>query len=79
MSLVAGYSSDEDNGPASPTNDAFGLSNIPASKKMRVDEASSSLQTIQAAPDVLAEVRQVQHTRNTSIPPPVCTELKLGR
>ena len=56
MSLVAGYSSDEDAGPVSPTTDAFGLSNIPAAKKPRVEEPSSSL-VVQAAPDVLSEVR----------------------
>ncbi|KAH9912245.1 pre-mRNA splicing factor [Epithele typhae] len=33
MSLVQGYSSDEDDGPLSPTTDAFGLSSLPASKK----------------------------------------------
>ncbi len=57
MSLVAGYSSDEDNGSFSPTTDAFGLMNIPAAKKIRVDEPATSVQNVQAAPDVLAEVR----------------------
>lgn len=56
MSLVPGYSSDEDGGPSSPTNDAFGLSHIPTTKKMRVDEPEVSLKP-QAAPHVLAEVR----------------------
>lgn len=55
MSLVPGYSSDEDNGPSSPTADVFGLSQIPAAKKIRVDEAGFSLKP-QAAPHVLAEV-----------------------
>ena len=56
MSLVAGYSSDEDDlGPATITEDAFGLSNLPASKKPRTEETVSR-QTLQAAPDVLAEV-----------------------
>lgn len=56
MSLITGYSSDEDNGPVSPTADAFGLSNLPAAKKLRVEDPVSSL-VVQAAPDVLAEVR----------------------
>ena len=56
MSLVPGYSSDEDDGPSSPTNDAFGLSHIPTAKKVRVDEHGASLKP-QAAPHVLAEVR----------------------
>lgn len=60
MSLVAEYSSDEDNGHASSTNDVFGLSSFPATKKARVDESSASL-TIEAAPHVLAEVC-VEHT-----------------
>ena len=56
MSLVAGYSSDEDDlGPATITEDAFGLSNLPVSKKPRTEEIVSR-QTLQAAPDVLAEV-----------------------
>lgn len=55
MSLVPGYSSDED-GPSSPTTDAFGLSNILTAKKIRVDEQDVSLKP-QAAPHVLAEVR----------------------
>ena len=56
MSLVTGYSSDEDAGPVSPMTDAFGLSKLPVVKKPRVDEPSSSL-VVQAAPDVLSEVR----------------------
>lgn len=55
MSLVAGYSSDEDNGPTTSANDAFGLSSLPAAKKPRIDEASSSKPTVDAAPHVLAE------------------------
>ena len=55
MSLVQGYSSDEDDGPRVPTNDAFGLSALHASKKPRVDEPSTSLVPT-SAPDVLAEV-----------------------
>lgn len=58
MSLVPGYSSDEDNGPSSPTNDAFGISQIPIAKRMRVDEPESSLKP-QAAPHVLAEASRL--------------------
>ena len=62
MSLVAGYSSDEDDlGPATITEDAFGLSNLPISKKPRTEETVSR-QTLQAAPDVLAEVCVFQLT-----------------
>lgn len=46
------YSSDEDN----VINDAFGLSNLPASKKPRTEQ-SQDKQIAQAAPHVLAEVR----------------------
>lgn len=56
MSLVAGYSSDEDSGPVTITEDAFGLSNLPVAKKPRTDESVSRV-TLQAAPHVLAEVR----------------------
>ena len=56
MSLVTGYSSDEDNGPISPTTDAFGLSSIPSAKKMRIDESILSAHNVDAAPDVLSEV-----------------------
>lgn len=66
MSLVPGYSSDEDNGPSSPTRDVFGLSNIPAAKKMRVDEAGPSL-IPQAAPHVLAEVEYSLLTNRCSL------------
>lgn len=65
MSLVAGYSSDEDNGPASPTTDAFGMSSVPAAKKARIEIPSSSKPTIDAAPHVLAEVR-TQHLDETT-------------
>ena len=57
MSLVQGYSSDEDDGPVAAANDAFGLASIPVAKKLRTDEPSSSKVTIEAAPHVLAEVR----------------------
>lgn len=58
MSLVHGYSSDEDDGPQVSTNDAFGLSSLPQIKKLRVDEPSTSLFPT-SAPDVLAEVREL--------------------
>ncbi|KAK1236328.1 hypothetical protein PQX77_000425, partial [Marasmius sp. AFHP31] len=51
MSLVQGYSSGEDE--SADSNDAFGLSSIPAAKKPRTEE-SQSLKT-EAAPHVLAE------------------------
>ncbi|KAI0786117.1 pre-mRNA splicing factor [Abortiporus biennis] len=54
MSLVAGYSSDEDDASLSTSNDAFGLSNLPVAKKPRV-EIAPLLPTPTAAPDVLAE------------------------
>jgi pre-mRNA-processing factor 17 len=55
MSLVQGYSSDEDDGSLSLTSDAFGLSRLQTAKKIRVEEPRSPLQP-QAAPHVLAEV-----------------------
>lgn len=55
MSLVPGYSSDEDSELVSTTEDAFGLSKLPAAKKPRTDESASRLE-LKAAPDVLAEV-----------------------
>ncbi|TCD61574.1 hypothetical protein EIP91_008229 [Steccherinum ochraceum] len=56
MSLVAGYSSsDDDDGPSSHAQDVFGLASIPTAKKMRVDEPSSSSVVLTAAPDVLSE------------------------
>ncbi|PSR80708.1 hypothetical protein PHLCEN_2v6624 [Hermanssonia centrifuga] len=54
MSLLAGYSSDEDDGPSSNSNDTFGLSSIPVTKRLRVEEPPSGL-IVTAAPDVLAE------------------------
>lgn len=56
MSFLAGYSSDEDNGPSSPTGDAFGLSKLPTAKKPRVEDVASGI-VVTAAPDVLSEVR----------------------
>ena len=56
MSLVTGYSSDEDNGPSSPTGDAFGLAKLPTAKKPRVEDVASGI-VVTAAPDVLSEVR----------------------
>lgn len=61
MSLVREYSSGEDEGPVSPTNDAFGLTSLPATKKARVEtETLRSIPAIpHSAPDVLSEVRNV--------------------
>lgn len=56
MSLVPGYSSDEDEGTSMSNNDAFGISNLPTAKKIRIDEPELLLKP-QAAPHVLAEVR----------------------
>ncbi|CAL1696273.1 unnamed protein product [Somion occarium] len=54
MSLIVGYSSDEDGEPVISTNDAFGLSGLPVAKKPRVEDPVSP-PTLEAAPDVLAE------------------------
>ncbi|KAI0344157.1 pre-mRNA splicing factor [Trametopsis cervina] len=54
MSLVQGYSSEEDDGPIIDANDAFGLAALPATKRPRVEASSSSL-TVEAAPHVLSE------------------------
>lgn len=50
-SLVSGYSSGEDE---DVSQDAFGLSKIPAAKKPRIEEDVKM--TAQSAPDVLSEV-----------------------
>jgi len=57
MSLVQGYSSGEDEGPVSPTNDAFGLALLPATKKPRVGPPKPTSDIPHSAPDVLSEVR----------------------
>ncbi|GBE78419.1 Pre-mRNA-processing factor 17 [Sparassis crispa] len=55
MSLLPGYSSDEDYATSlSASADTFGLSAIPAAKKIRLDEPATSISP-QAAPDVLSE------------------------
>lgn len=55
MSLVQDYSSDEE---VDVSNDLFGLSSLPAAKKQRMEEHSSSSMVIsKAAPAVLSEVR----------------------
>jgi pre-mRNA-processing factor 17 len=58
MSLVEGYSSEEENNDIlTPTNDAFGLTSIPSSKKMRLEQLSATTTpVVQSAPDVLLEV-----------------------
>ncbi|KAI0321344.1 pre-mRNA splicing factor [Amylostereum chailletii] len=53
MSLVQGYSSDEDTGITS-SNDVFNLSSIPSNKRPRMDDSTYKT-SLQAAPDVLAE------------------------
>ena len=57
MSLIQGYSSGEDEGPVSPTNDAFGLASLPAAKKPRVEPPKPTPVIPHSAPDVLSEVR----------------------
>lgn len=55
MSLLHGYSSDEDDAMGNHGDDAFGLSALTTSKKARVDtQVASNIET--SAPDVLAEV-----------------------
>ena len=56
MSLVQGYSSDEDDGPVTTSSDVFGLTNLPANKKLRVNNPAVELK-VEAAPHVLSEVR----------------------
>ncbi|KAF8807291.1 WD40 repeat-like protein [Phlegmacium glaucopus] len=53
MSLAISYSSDEEENLASAAKDAFALSALPAAKKTRVDERSST--STDAAPHVLSE------------------------
>jgi hypothetical protein len=54
MSLVQGYSSDEDATTAT-LQDAFNLAAVPSTKRLRFHETTLNT-TPQAAPDVLAEV-----------------------
>ena len=57
MSLNIAYSSDEED--FSSTNDAFGISSLPAPKRSRVGEQESvKLDRADAAPHVLSEVGQ---------------------
>lgn len=56
MSLIHGYSSDEDDTPVI-AQDAFGISALPSSKKPRVKETEVETRVETSAPDVLAEVR----------------------
>ncbi|KAA1468487.1 pre-mRNA splicing factor [Dentipellis sp. KUC8613] len=56
MSLVQGYSSDEDDASSQKNTDVFGLASIPAIKKPRVEDYTPSASTaLTAAPHVLAE------------------------
>ena len=61
MSLVQEYSSGEDEGPVSPTHDAFGLASLPATKKPRVETPEPMSIIPHSAPDVLSEVRNVSN------------------
>lgn len=54
MSLTISYSSDEEENLASAAKDAFALLALPAAKKSRVEEISST--STDAAPHVLSEV-----------------------
>jgi hypothetical protein len=60
MSLVQGYSSDEDAGDI--TQDVFGISAVSSSKKPRVEEPSASSLVPSSAPHVLAEVSPISCT-----------------
>ena len=55
MSLVQGYSSDEDATTATAQRDAFNLAAVSSSKRLRVQDAPMSSNP-HAAPDVLAQV-----------------------
>jgi pre-mRNA-processing factor 17 len=55
MSLALGYSSGEDEDPATIVKDAFGLSSLPSAKKARTETPDVQVAP-QAAPDVLSEV-----------------------
>jgi len=55
MSVNQGYSSGEEDATVSSTSDIFGLKNLTAPKKARVEELQPSI-IPDAAPDVLAEV-----------------------
>ena len=59
MSLVQEYSSGEEEGPVSPTTDAFGLASLPVAKKQRVETPKQTSVIPHSAPDVLSEVRNV--------------------
>ncbi|KAL5518583.1 hypothetical protein ACEPAH_266 [Sanghuangporus vaninii] len=54
MSLVQDYSSDEDSAVVN-TQDAFGITALPSSKKPRVGDAETGTKVETSAPDVLAE------------------------
>ena len=59
MPLIQGYSSGEDDGPVSPTTDAFGLASLPAAKKPRMEPQQPTSVIPHSAPDVLSEVCDV--------------------
>ena len=56
MSLAISYSSDEDDTPVSTSGDAFGISELPSSKKPRVENSKGPTSIVSSAPDVLLEV-----------------------
>lgn len=56
MSLAISYSSDEDDTPISTSGDAFGISELPSSKKPRVENSKGPTSIVSSAPDVLLEV-----------------------
>lgn len=62
--LVANYSSEEEDIPMSPSEDAFGITAIPASKKARRAKNDATKVRESIAPDVLAEVSK----SNSSMP-----------
>ncbi|KAI6133313.1 pre-mRNA splicing factor [Pisolithus croceorrhizus] len=63
MSLVQGYSSDEDD---VATNDAFGISNLPLTRRSRADEAEQKI-VADAAPHVLSETSLVTRPTDTQM------------
>lgn len=54
MSLVHGYSSDEDDVHTTPSDDVFGISSIAANSR---NQTNSLVKVDTSAPDVLEEVR----------------------
>jgi pre-mRNA-processing factor 17 len=68
MSLVQGYSSDEETGSPPPAGDVFGLSAIHTAKKLRVQEAEKPTNAISnSAPFVLSEVASTSNSRLVAV------------